>query len=231
MGVGKLTPINICIMQPLYTSPAIEYLESIIKPEWKVFEYGGGGSTGYYGAKCSQSVVVEHNKHWVEQIKRMSPSSVVHNIGHESPVLDDAAGIDSSFYSKHFDLPMRDDHPREYNQYHGITNDEFRGYASQLAAYPRGYFDLIAVDGMARSLCLWYAAALVKDGGIIVLDNSDRWLFNSMHCYLVNNGFNRKDFWQPGHPCWCTSFFSISFDSTDGPCGRPVNSGDIYHFG
>lgn len=218
-------------MHPLYTSPAIEYLESIIKPDWKVFEYGGGGSTRYYGSRCTKSVVAEHNDGWVEQIREMSPSSVVHHIGQEFPVLEEAVLIDSSFYSEHFDLPMRDGYSHEYNQYHGITNDEFRGYASQLAAYPKGHFDLIAVDGMARSLCLWYAAALVKDGGIIVLDNSDRWLFNSMHCYLVNNGFNRKDFWQPGHPCWCTSFFSTSFDSTDGPCDRPINSGDIYHFG
>lgn len=218
-------------MQPLYTTPALEYLETILKPDWKVFEYGGGGSTGYYGNRCAESHVVEHNDGWVEQIHGLSPSSTVHHIGEHHDVLEDGREIDSRFYAQGFDLPIREGYPDHYNQYHGITNDEFRGYASYLAKYPKGYFDLIAVDGMARSLCLWYAANLIKDGGIIVFDNSDRWLFNSMHCYLVNNGFNRKDFWQPHHPCWCTSFFSTSFDSTDGPCDRPINTGDIYHFG
>lgn len=228
--MGVTHPINIS-MHPLYTSPALEYLSTIVRPEWKVFEYGGGGSTGYYGAHCSETCVVEHNDGWVEQIRGMSPSSVVHHIGEHHEMLDEGRDIDAGFYAQNFDLPIREGYPDSYNQYHGITNDEFRGYASYLAKYPRGYFDLIAVDGMARSLCLWYAAQLIKDGGIIILDNSDRWLFNSMHCYLINNGFNRKDFWQPGHPCWCTSFFSKSYDSTDGPCDRPVNTGDLYHFG
>lgn len=219
------------IMLPLYTTPAIEFLETIIRPEWKVFEYGGGGSTGYYGLRCNESHVVEHNGGWVENIRGMSPSSVIHHVEENQPVLEEATDMDSAFYAQGFALPIRETHPHSYNQYHGITNDEFRGYASYLAKYPKGYFDLIAVDGMARSLCLWYAHKMIKDGGIIVLDNSDRWLFNTMHCYLIAHGFNRKDFWQSGHPCWCTSFFSTSFEPEEGPCDRPVDSGDIYHFG
>lgn len=217
-------------MIPLYTDTALEYLNSIINPDWKVFEYGGGGSTGYYGARCAETTVVEHNEVWVSRIQSMSPNSTIHHVGENQEVFTEAAALDAGFFEQGFDLPIRDGYPHSYNQYHGITNDEFRGYASYLAKYPNGHFDLVVVDGMARSLCLWYAAHMVREGGIIILDNSDRWLFNSMHLYLINNGFNRKDFWQSGHPCWCTSFFSKSFDSTDGPNERPINSGDIYHF-
>ena len=83
---------------------------------------------------------------------------------------------------------------------------------------------------MARSRCLWYAAHMINPNGVIILDNSDRWHFNDLQLYLVNNGFNRKDFWQPNHPCWCTSFFSKTYDVTEGDIARPVDPGDIYHF-
>jgi len=218
-------------MLPLYTSPAIEYLGTIIRPEWKVFEYGGGHSSGYYSTRCQESHVVEHNGTWVGEINSISPSSVVHHIEAHHAVCEQAAGMDAEFFQRSFDLPLVEGRPDYYNQYHGIANDEYRGYASMLATYPQGYFDCIVVDGMARSLCLWYACKLVKPDGLIILDNSDRWLFNSLQCHLVSEGFNRKDFWQPEHPCWCTSFFSRTNDASDTPCGRPIGTGDIYHFG
>lgn len=218
-------------MHPLYTSTAIEFLETIIDPGWKVFEYGGGGSTEYYGKRCAESHVVEHNSNWISQINSMSPTSIVHHVDQDHEVIPEAVEIDAGFIARGFDLPVREGYPDSYNQYHGMTTDEFRGYASYLAKYPKGYFDLVAVDGMARCLCLWYAAALIKEDGIIILDNSDRWQFNSLHRWLIENGFNRKDFWQPNHPSWCTSFFSRSFEVAEGPCDRPVNTGDIYHFG
>lgn len=218
-------------MNPLYTAPAIEFLETIIRPEWKVFEYGGGGSTNYFSNRCQEVHVVEHNDGWVNSIRNESPLATVYHVGSDQPVEEVSAVIDTEFYSRSFSLPTVESREHSYNQYHGLTNDEYRGYASVLGKFEPGYFDCIAVDGMARSLCLWYASKLIKQGGYIILDNSDRWLFNDLQHHLISIGLNRKDFWQSGHPCWCTSFFSSNFSNSDEPFERPVGTGDIYHFG
>lgn len=217
--------------RPLYTTPALEYLDSIVQPSWKVFEYGGGNSTNYYAARCAEVHTVEHNNSWYNTIVSNNPDATVYHIDADQPVLDSATELNTAFDAMRFSLPIRDLYEHSYNEYHGLINDRHQGYASMLCKYPKEYFDVIVVDGMARSRCLWYAAHMINATGIIILDNSDRWHFNDLQAYLVDNGFNRKDFWQPDHPCWCTSFFSKTYDATDGDVARPVNTGDIYHFG
>lgn len=216
---------------PLYTTPALEYLDSIVQPTWKVFEYGGGNSTNYYAAHCAETHTVEHNKSWYNTIINNNPDATVYHIEADNLVIDDAAQLNAEFDNMQFSLPIRDGYDHSYNEYHGLINDRHQGYASMICKQPAGYFDVVVVDGMARSRCLWYAAHMVNSTGIIILDNSDRWHFNDLQQYLINSGFNRKDFWQLDHPCWCTSFFSKSYSVSDEMVARPVNTGDIYHFG
>lgn len=216
---------------PLYTSNALEFLDTIVKADWKVFEYGGGHSTRYYSERCAEVYTVEHDPSWHSSIVSESPNALVELVGAGAETIDAAIDLEKGFYAKGFAQPIREGRDHGYNCYHGLVNDDYKGYASVICKKPNGYFDLVVVDGMARSLCLWYAMHMVKDDGVIVLDNSDRWHFNGMQCHLINNGFNRLDFWQPDHPCWCTSFFSRTFSKQEGSCERPKDTGDIYHFG
>lgn len=217
-------------MAPLYTTPALEFLDSIINDDWKVFEYGGGHSTRYYLDRCAEVHTVDHDDGWYSTIRRDSPDANVELVTGFEPTIESAIDIERGFYSKGFDLPIKDDRDHGYNCYHGLINDDFKGYASTICRKPHGYFDLVVVDGMARSLCLWYAMHMVKDRGIIILDNSDRWQLNDLQCHLISSGLNRIDFWQPEHPCWCTSFFSKRFDVQPESCNRPKDTGDLYHF-
>jgi predicted O-methyltransferase YrrM len=51
---------------------------------------------------------------------------------------------------------------------------DFAEYVAAVEAYPDGSFDLVSVDGRARTACVLAARSKVKPGGLILLDNSDR---------------------------------------------------------
>ncbi len=58
---------------PLYTYPAIEYLNSFDFLNKKIFEFGSGQSTIYWLEKGGCVTSVEHNQGWVD---RLSPSLI-----------------------------------------------------------------------------------------------------------------------------------------------------------
>ena len=54
--------------KPWYTTGAIEFLEKIIKPEWYVFEDGGGASTEWYSKRVKFVRVYEPDPLWATMI-------------------------------------------------------------------------------------------------------------------------------------------------------------------
>jgi hypothetical protein len=53
---------------PWIAWPCIDYLTSYLKPEHKVFEWGGGGSTIFFLAKGCSVTTIESNEYWRNQI-------------------------------------------------------------------------------------------------------------------------------------------------------------------
>jgi hypothetical protein len=53
---------------PLYTYPAIEYLDSFDFADKKIFEFGSGQSTLYWLGQGADVVSVENNQKWVDKI-------------------------------------------------------------------------------------------------------------------------------------------------------------------
>lgn len=216
---------------PLYTDPAIEYLSSLATSDWAVFEYGGGGSTEWFRKNCKQVITVEHNSDWHSRVGIDTAYNKCKLIFAEEMIPESAKELDKKYFDLNVTIPMRTDKDLGWHQYHGLRDIEYRAYAGYVCEWPNKTFDCIVVDGMARSLCLWYAMNLIKDNGVIILDNSDRWNLNYMQEYLISHGYNRLDFWQPYHPCWCTSFFSRQHPVDASSQPRPENTGDIYIFG
>jgi hypothetical protein len=97
----------------------------------------------------------------------------------------------------------------------GLNHADFVGYAAALFDWPRHYFDVVVVDGMARSGCCYLAGVAVKPGGVVVVDNSDRWHYSAGLDALRDLGFGRIDFWglAPGLGYeTCTSLFVKSLE-------------------
>ncbi|MCE6992725.1 FkbM family methyltransferase [Dyadobacter sp. CY323] len=60
---------------PWYTYSFIFFLEPRLKPHFKVFEYGSGNSTRWYGARVNDITAVEHDKDWIEKISQKLPKN------------------------------------------------------------------------------------------------------------------------------------------------------------
>jgi hypothetical protein len=209
---------------PWFTYPAINYLKDVINKDMKVFEYGSGYSTVFFNSNAGQTVSVEHDEDWFNHIKNQKPNYDMHLIKEgkqDHPFI-------KMFESRNLEQPRSND--IETDRTHGLLNTEFGNYALKLTEYSDEYFDIIVVDGMARLLTGFLASQLIKPTGIIILDNSDRWQYNALQQYLVDNGFGRIDFWGPGPVNaigWCTSFFSKQYNIKSNNINRPPLSGGL----
>lgn len=71
-------------------------------------------------------------------------------------------------------------------------------------------YDLVLIDGVYRVACCIRAVKVLRPGGVIILDDSERFDYLEAEQYLEGKGFRRLDFWglAPGiNYEKCTSVF------------------------
>ena len=145
--------------------PATAWLERILKPDAKVFEYGSGGSTIYFARTNRKVVSVEHVASWYRLVEK--------ELARRELKIESYELIEPALTSN-FDRRKISD-PRAY-----ISADEnssgysYETYAKSIEKYPDAHFDLVVVDGRARPSCLLHAMPKVRVGGILLLDQSER---------------------------------------------------------
>lgn len=92
-------------------------------------------------------------------------------------------------------------------------------------------FDLIVIDGAWRNECASAAITRLREGGIIILDNSD-W-YTDVASFLQKSGFFQIDFNGYGpinNYCWTTSIFLSFSSSITNRIGHPRPIGGIEVF-
>jgi len=214
---------------PWYTFPAITFLKDIITRSYKVLEYGSGYSTLYFKNKVNHLVTVEHNQEWANKLLVENPNLDIHVVVENSGVHPEAQSVYDNFVDN--TIQIRTEH-YEHDLRHGLVNDEFGGYCSMIYQAPEKFYDMVVIDGMARHLCavMSVESNRLKDDGIIILDNSDRWHYNPIQQFLHDKGYGRLDFWGPGwnnHQAWCTSFYSRKFCVNNNRLLRPETNSTI----
>jgi hypothetical protein len=145
---------------PWISFPVISFLEDKVKPQSKVFEYGGGGSSLFFVDKGAQVYTVEHNKEWFGILSK------------KLEVYKNWKGV--------FVLPEEDEkyvsdfsNPDLYfSSEKDFEGKNFKKYASAIDSYEG--FDFVLVDGRARPSCMKHGIAKLNKGGYLILDNSDR---------------------------------------------------------
>lgn len=212
---------------PWYTYPAIEFLKDILNKNHMVFEYGGGYSTLFFKRYAGHVTTVEHDKVWLDKLLQKDPTLDLIHADENYPIHPEAV----DFVNKFIEIfpQIRTDN-LQHDVMHGLVNNEFAGYASQLFNKPKGYYNVIVIDGMARSLTGCMAVNRISDDGMIIFDNSDRWHYNQIQQYLISSGFKRLDFWGPGYgayKAWCTSIFSRQFPFNNNCVDRKISQGVI----
>ena len=179
---------------PWITYPALRMLERVVRPHFRVFEYGAGNSSLWWAARVAEVVAVEHDPIWAELVATRAPANLrvlARPMG--APVAEPGAALVVEFLAAHPDPPLSGDEAKDIAD--GLVWEPFAAYLGALAGYPAGWFDVVVVDGMARAPAAWLAARLAALDGLVVFDNADRWQYNAGYEALAAAGFARLDFY------------------------------------
>lgn len=147
---------------PWYTYPAIEQLSKWDFENKDVLEYGSGNSTLWWSQRARSVTSIESVQSWYEAIKEKMKSNCQLIL---SPINQELK-----------------------------PQDEIIRYVKVIDKL--GKFDIIIIDGEARNHarlhCTERALLHLKDGGLIILDNSD---YLPLSCQLLREkGFYQIDF-------------------------------------
>lgn len=197
---------------PWITYPAQALLAQLVRPEFRVFEYGCGHSSLWWAARAAEVISVDHDEHWVERIRQKKPDNLtVLSRPRHHPAGEIPRNLITAYDAISKVQPVsRDD---RHNVAHGLNCQDFLGYAATLLDWPQSHFDIIVVDGMARAPCCYFAGTWVKPYGIVVVDNADRWQYSAGLEALRDLGFGRIDLFGPSPALGyesCTSIFARS---------------------
>ena len=150
---------------PWISFEAIEFLNKIVRPEMRVFEYGSGGSTMFWISRVREVVSVEHDLSWYTRMKKKLDQETIQHVKY---ILAEPAP-DPLFSSKSFENPG--DFISSDPAYAGRN---FEQYAKSIDVFPENYFDIIIVDGRARPSCIQQGIPKLKKNGWLIVDNSER---------------------------------------------------------
>jgi hypothetical protein len=147
------TNLELCL--PWITFNSFKFLKSFKFEDKKVFEFGSGGSTLFFINNGANIISVEHNREWYDLVISKILNNKKSNLKLITPILSENPKVVSIY----------DD---SYSGY------DFQEYADYILSFPDNYFDLVVIDGRARSFCLINSIVKVKNGGYILFDNSNR---------------------------------------------------------
>jgi predicted O-methyltransferase YrrM len=138
---------------PWLTAAAITALQDLLKPSDIGFEFGSGRSTVWLAGRVKFLHSIEHVMEWYEHVqKELERAHLTNKVRYE---LAPEPGLTG-------DYPLADDHP----------------YVKTIAALPNEYLDFVLVDGIMRLKCILLAIPKLKRGGVLILDNANRYIPN-----------------------------------------------------
>lgn len=131
---------------------AIDFLENWLHKSFEVFEWGSGLSTFYFSERVKSVISIEHNNDFILENKPENVKQII-----VPPELIELGNDPSN--------------PLHYRA-RPLANYNFKKYAESIEYF--GLFDIIFIDGRARASCLYHSFKHLKEGGFIIIDNTER---------------------------------------------------------
>ncbi len=152
---------------PWISWKAIDFLQDYIKPNLRVFEWGGGGSTLFFLQQGCHVTTVESNEGWLKVINANCQRN--NNISGSMEMRFIAAETQAPAKIKHYIESVRDGAP----------------------------WDIVLLDGLERSYvsrldCVKEVPGTVRSGGLLVVDDSYRAMYRDIPEFL--KGWKREVF-------------------------------------
>ncbi len=144
---------------PWWTFAASTEVSSFLaqRPNARVFEWGSGSSTVWLAQRSESVTSIESDAGWAQRVSAAVPEHVTI----VTPPVPKATRSTRA----------RSTHTRSKRW--GYRSLDFTSYVSAIDTVP-GDFDLIVIDGRAREACFEKALPRLKNGGLIVFDNTNR---------------------------------------------------------
>lgn len=64
------------ISVPWLHADAVDYMDTLLQPDWRVLEHGGGGSTLWFAELVKDVVTIEHDLYWRLKLRDIAPGNV-----------------------------------------------------------------------------------------------------------------------------------------------------------
>lgn len=154
--------------EPWVSTKARKWLESYLKHDMVVFEYGCGGSTLFFARRVKYVLSVEYQLLWFLGITFALWRRGIMNFKLHFSKPETGGNLNRNYMSSDPNL----------------KSFSFKKFVTTIDQYPDRYFDLVFVDGRARNQCVKHATNKVKKGGYILLDDSDRESYKAGKSYL-----------------------------------------------
>ena len=172
------------IQLPWISYGAIYFLEGYLKPDMTVYEYGSGGSTLFFASRVARVTSIEHDPLWYSLVQTKLQENSVTNANLQLVEWDLSQLAD--FENSHYVQSLWDTEA-----------------------------DVILIDGLEdqskynrRPICFAFAETQIKQGGIIILDDS----------------------WRYTHLRQKNSAVGVQVFESAGPGRRGLTSTDVYFY-
>jgi hypothetical protein len=191
--------------RPWINLPTTRFLSSRLRAGQSVFEFGAGGSTLFFLDKGLRVTTVEHDGKWFETISHIVSSHAQFSSWRRllcEPTIRSTQAEPSDWANP--------DAYASSSSHH--QNHDFSAYAKSIDRFNNDGFDLVLIDGRSRPSCVKHAACKVKQGGLLLVDNTERAHYVTSHtlahlkkfdlvhdCYGPTAGlmnFTRSTIWQ-----------------------------------
>lgn len=149
---------------PWTSQASIHTLERLLEKETIGFEYGSGMSTIFIATRIRHLTSVEHNEHWFGIVRKKLKEHNLRNVDYHC--IPRAGKTEKRVHAFLEDYGLN---PQQFQ-----VREDYHDYFTFIATFPNDHFDFIFIDGRARVECTLNAIPRLKEGGVLVLDNSDR---------------------------------------------------------
>ena len=160
--------------EPWMTRQSINWLYNFIKKNTncnKLLEYGCGSSTAYFLSLNLNVTSIENHALWLHKVKKALNKKLLNNwipLLIKSQLQGTEKGSDGDYY------------------------DDYVNYVDNLKM-----FDIIIVDGRCRSSCIKKSIGHLNNGGLFIVDNAERRLYQKAIDKYIPKSWNRYDFPTP----------------------------------
>jgi hypothetical protein len=184
ISYNNLERNSIVDAQPWIVFPVISILKKIVNKNYRVFEYGSGGSTIFFASRAKEVISIEHQSSWFH---------IVRNELHNQKFTNVKYMLIEPEASKKFNRSKISDPKAYVSDDYDSRGKIYKKYASAITKYPDNYFDLVLVDGRCRPSCLLHSLSKVKKNGMLILDQSERTYYLRNIHHLLKEGLWKKE--------------------------------------